>query len=229
MGNTVPSGALTARQAQVPTNAERRGTIVMATKNRFEQVDDVQDDAITLSLYKGENEALGKVTMPAVCQQRTVGERQSQRGSAQCRCLSFRHQTGQYRKASRRRHRSGESLAGRVGRALPSGGLTPSLRRRRFQNAYDGWPSSFLLGSRRFSKGSLALRENFLMYPAKRVRALHLAQIHIPELSFTIWERFAGVNLQAGGQPHVVLIGRTFLRHVTLHYEGATGKVTITH
>lgn len=57
---------------------------------------------------------------------------------------------------------------------------------------------------------------------------LHLAQIYIPELNFTIWGRFAGVNLQAGGQPHVVLIGRTFLRHVTLHYDGKTGKVVIT-
>jgi predicted aspartyl protease len=56
---------------------------------------------------------------------------------------------------------------------------------------------------------------------------LHLAQIYIPELDFTIYGRFAAVNLQAGGQPHVVLIGRTFLRHVTLTYDGATGQVNI--
>lgn len=57
---------------------------------------------------------------------------------------------------------------------------------------------------------------------------LHIAQIFIPELHFTIYGRFAGVNLQAGGQPHVVLIGRTFLKQVTLHYDGTTGRVVIT-
>lgn len=57
---------------------------------------------------------------------------------------------------------------------------------------------------------------------------LHLAQIYVPELRFTIYGRFAGVNLSAGGQPHVALIGRTFLRFVTMSYDGKTGKVTIT-
>lgn len=57
---------------------------------------------------------------------------------------------------------------------------------------------------------------------------MHLAQIHIPELNLNIIGSFAGVELAAGGQPHIVLIGRTFLQHVTLLYEGTTGKVTIT-
>lgn len=35
------------------------------TKNRFEQVDDIQPDAITLTLAKGEEEATGTVTCPA--------------------------------------------------------------------------------------------------------------------------------------------------------------------
>jgi hypothetical protein len=37
----------------------------MAAKNRFEQVDEVQDDAITLSLAKGDPDAVGTVTFPA--------------------------------------------------------------------------------------------------------------------------------------------------------------------
>jgi predicted aspartyl protease len=57
---------------------------------------------------------------------------------------------------------------------------------------------------------------------------MHLAQIHVPELDVNIIGSFAGVDLAAGGQPHIVLIGRTFLQHVTLLYEGTTGKVTIT-
>ena len=37
----------------------------MAVKNRFEQVDEVQDDAITLALRKGLAEPIGTVTFPA--------------------------------------------------------------------------------------------------------------------------------------------------------------------
>jgi hypothetical protein len=56
---------------------------------------------------------------------------------------------------------------------------------------------------------------------------MHLAQIHVEPLAFTIWGIFAGVNLAAGGQPHQALIGRTFLRHFTMIYEGRTGNVVI--
>ena len=39
---------------------------------------------------------------------------------------------------------------------------------------------------------------------------------------------FCGVDLKAGGQIHSALIGRTFLRHFKMIYEGKTGTVTIT-
>lgn len=55
----------------------------------------------------------------------------------------------------------------------------------------------------------------------------HLAQIYVPALDVTVYGRFAGVHLTAGGQPHVALIGRTFLRNFTLVYEGRTGTVTL--
>jgi hypothetical protein len=56
---------------------------------------------------------------------------------------------------------------------------------------------------------------------------MHLAHIHIPMLNFTLYGAFAGVALQAGGQQHHALIGRTFLRNFTMIYEGRTGTVTI--
>jgi predicted aspartyl protease len=56
---------------------------------------------------------------------------------------------------------------------------------------------------------------------------IYLAQVHIPSLRFTIWGSFAGVDLAAGGQTHRALIGRTFLRHFTMLYQGATGTVTL--
>lgn len=56
---------------------------------------------------------------------------------------------------------------------------------------------------------------------------MHLAQIYIPGLGRTIYGVFAGMHLQAGGQMHKALIGRTFLQHCKMSYEGETGKVTI--
>jgi gag-polyprotein putative aspartyl protease len=58
---------------------------------------------------------------------------------------------------------------------------------------------------------------------------MYLAQIHVPSLRFTLYGAFAGVNLVAGGQSHFALIGRTFLRHFTMTYEGRTGTVTLSN
>jgi predicted aspartyl protease len=58
---------------------------------------------------------------------------------------------------------------------------------------------------------------------------VYLAQIHVPQLNFTIYGTFAGVNLAAGGQMHKALIGRTFLQNFTMVYEGKTGTVTISN
>jgi predicted aspartyl protease len=56
---------------------------------------------------------------------------------------------------------------------------------------------------------------------------IYLAQVHVQFLAVTINGAFAGVDLKAGGQVHSVLIGRTFLRHFKLTYEGKTGTVII--
>jgi predicted aspartyl protease len=56
---------------------------------------------------------------------------------------------------------------------------------------------------------------------------VYLAQIHVPSLPFTIYGQFAGVDLVAGGQGHVALMGRTFLRHLQMTYDGVSGAVTL--
>ena len=56
---------------------------------------------------------------------------------------------------------------------------------------------------------------------------VHLAQLYVPTLNFTVYGRFAGGHLRAGGQPHFALIGRTFLEDFTMRYEGKTGMVTL--
>lgn len=57
---------------------------------------------------------------------------------------------------------------------------------------------------------------------------VYLAQVHVPSLKMTMNGAFCGVDLKAGGQIHSALIGRTFLRHFKMIYEGKTGTVTIT-
>ncbi len=57
---------------------------------------------------------------------------------------------------------------------------------------------------------------------------VHLAQIRAPELSFTFYGPFTAVNLAAGGQERAALIGRDFLSHFRLAYDGPSGAVTLT-
>jgi hypothetical protein len=56
---------------------------------------------------------------------------------------------------------------------------------------------------------------------------MYLGLIYIPSLDHTLFQSFAGVQLQSGGQWHQALLGRTFLRPFVMRYEGATGEVTI--
>ncbi len=56
---------------------------------------------------------------------------------------------------------------------------------------------------------------------------IYLAQIYVPRLNWTIYGRFSGVHLVSGGQPHNALLGRDFLRHFVLTYDGRTGDVII--
>ena len=56
---------------------------------------------------------------------------------------------------------------------------------------------------------------------------VYLAQVYINGLQITQYGRFLGVHLAAGGQAHVALIGRSFLRHCIMEYNGITGTVKI--
>jgi hypothetical protein len=60
-----------------------------------------------------------------------------------------------------------------------------------------------------------------------QVAKIYLAQIYIPSLDFTIYGRFAGVHLKAGGQLHRTLLGRSFLHRFEMYYNGKTGDVTL--
>lgn len=62
----------------------------------------------------------------------------------------------------------------------------------------------------------------------QKIHNVHLAQIHIPNLNYTQHGLFAGVDLQAGGQVHKALLGRTFLKDAIMIYDGFRSQVTIT-
>ena len=55
----------------------------------------------------------------------------------------------------------------------------------------------------------------------------HLARISIPALGATFAGVFAGVHLEAGRQPYSAIMGRDFLRHFRLIYDGRTGAVSL--
>lgn len=56
---------------------------------------------------------------------------------------------------------------------------------------------------------------------------IYAAQIIVPPLNLNIYGRFAGVSLQAGGQRHQALLGRTFLQRTIMEYDGTTGSVIL--
>ena len=57
---------------------------------------------------------------------------------------------------------------------------------------------------------------------------VYLAQIEASDIDFVLFGRFAGVHLQAGGQPHAALLGRDFLGlGFVMVYDGAAASVKL--
>ena len=55
---------------------------------------------------------------------------------------------------------------------------------------------------------------------------MYAAHVYIPALDFLIVGRFMGVSLH-GEEGHAVLLGRAFLRHFTMTYDGPSGSVIL--
>lgn len=54
-----------------------------------------------------------------------------------------------------------------------------------------------------------------------------LAQVHSPSLKFTLHGRCAGMRIAAPTHEHVMLIGRDFLGHFRMLYDGPSGGVEL--
>jgi hypothetical protein len=53
---------------------------------------------------------------------------------------------------------------------------------------------------------------------------IHMATVYVPQFGFTHYGQFHAVNLTRGRH---VLLGRKFLQHFTMTYEGRTGTITL--
>ena len=58
---------------------------------------------------------------------------------------------------------------------------------------------------------------------------VHFCQIYVPDLNYTLYGESYAVRIRCGSQPHLAPIGRDFLQHFTMLYEGRTGRVTISN
>jgi hypothetical protein len=56
---------------------------------------------------------------------------------------------------------------------------------------------------------------------------IYTARIYIPKLNKLLFQPFTGVKLAEGEQWHRVILGRSFLRHYRLAYDGVRGQVEI--
>ena len=84
---------------------------------------------------------------------------------------------------------------------------------------------------------ALAMELNLPIFEQEIVSGVHgiammtryRAQIHLAELDTTLSGAFFGAHLSAGGQPYLAIIGRDFLRHFRLTYDGRTGAVSLSN
>lgn len=56
---------------------------------------------------------------------------------------------------------------------------------------------------------------------------IYTARIYIPSLDRLLFQPFTGMKLEDGGQRHRVILGRSFLRHYRLVYDGSTADAEI--
>lgn len=57
--------------------------------------------------------------------------------------------------------------------------------------------------------------------------SFYMARVYVPSLHRLLFERFAGVKLEEGGQWHRVILGRNFLRPYRMTYDAPSGGVEL--
>ena len=111
----------------------------------------------------------------------------------------------------------------------PEGTQRPNVPKNRFPALVDTGASASCIDSELANALKLPIvdQQDVAGAHGKGEVNMHLAQIHVPDVNFTVYGEFAGLHLRAGGQPHYALIGRTFLQHFTMTYDGYSGSVDL--
>ena len=115
------------------------------------------------------------------------------------------------------------------GRFTPGSGMRPELPPDQYQALVDTGAAATCIDA------DLAARLGLPVVNQQRVASplgagnlyIHLAQLILPGMDSPFYGEFLGAHLAAGRQPHSILIGRDFLRHFIMSYNGITGAVTI--
>lgn len=108
-------------------------------------------------------------------------------------------------------------------------GGVPSLPSTLFNALVDTGADSSSIDSRMAQKLGLPVmdRRRVIGVHGNEHLTMYLGHIHFPGLPATIIGNFAGVHLQASGLGYDALIGRDFLGHLRMVYDGSTGQVTL--
>lgn len=56
---------------------------------------------------------------------------------------------------------------------------------------------------------------------------IYTARVYVPKLDRLLFQQFTGVKLEQGEQWHRLILGRSFLRHYRLSYNGPDGQVEL--
>jgi len=126
----------------------------------------------------------------------------------------------------------GPTLAVRIGfdaQYRPDGGVLPAIPDTPYLALVDTGASQSCIDSELAATLDLPVVDRKLVSGVHGILEvnIHLAQIYVPGLFHVEFGKFAGVHLKAGGQPHLALIGRNFLRSFSMIYDGETGSVII--
>ena len=113
---------------------------------------------------------------------------------------------------------------------VPGAGVTPNLGEKAVHALVDTGAGESFLDNDLAAKLNLPIvdKQHISGSAGRHEVNVYLAHIHVPSLGITINGRFGGGNLAAGGQRHSALIGRTFLMHFKMTYDGVTGTVELT-
>lgn len=116
---------------------------------------------------------------------------------------------------------------GRKSRASP--GERPDLVGKRIKALIDTGAGGDCIDERLAQELGLPVTEKGMIsgVGGRHKALIYTARLYVPALDKLLFQQFTGAKLAEGDQPHRVLLGRTFLRHYQMIYDGASGQVEL--